>query len=78
MVYCLATEAVAIWAYTGYKIKALTLALSMHTSFYGLPSTIIFNQGSQMITASKEKVDWKKVAEGISDTFVQWEAVPVE
>lgn len=54
MVYDPSTGAVSIWAYTGYNTRSPLLALSMHT---------ISDKGSQMIAASKEKVDWKMVAE---------------
>ena len=54
MVSCLATGAVAIWAYTGYNIKALLLALSMHT---------ISDKGSKMLAPRRRLTGrwWLKI-----------------
>ena len=71
MVYCVATGAVAIWACTGYNMIALLPKLIMHTSIYGIPSIVISDQGSQMISDSREDIDWKKVDVGISEMGVQ-------
>ena len=63
MVYLSTTGAVTFWACNSYDTKALF---------------IVFNQGSQMVAAAKENINWKAVLGGITEKGVRWETVPTQ
>ena len=73
---CLSTKAVAIWACPGYSTDVFLTIHQKHTAIYGEPSLIVSDQGSQLVSASKQVIDWNKIPTQTARSGTKWVFTP--
>ena len=73
---CLGTKAVSIWAAPTYSTKDFILCYHKQTNIYGDPKVVISDHGSQLIAASEDLIDWKKIAHDTAPKGTTWQFSP--